>query len=284
MKWIRLMNSHPNDLHFASETLHQAAQYIAMAGRSFIPIKEDDSHTNIDWDASKNWLIGNAIHSPYGVIHVALDNSLLVLIVCNDKHEPIAEYELVGKTRLEGFNWLNNQLWKLGLEIEDFEPELHYELEDHPVLHGEKFEMKRPKDFHELSSYRSDGHLVLNEISDRYSDKSDVRIWPHHFDDGLIINLERDDESVVKLISMGLAMPDVNYDQPYFYVNAWHRDGVDYSKLPALEGKGFWHKKDWHGMVLLAEDIAANNDHEKQKSVTIDFLNAAIENAKKMLS
>ena len=284
MKWIRLMNAHPNELADASATLHQAAQYIAMAGRFFIPIKEDDSHTNIDWDASKNWLIGNAIESPYGLIHVALDNSLLVLLICNDKHEPIAEYELVGKTRLEGFNWLNNQLWKLGLEIDEFEPELHYELEDHPVLHGAKFEMDRPKDYHELSSYRSNGHLVLKKVSDSFSDKSDVRIWPHHFDDGLIINLKRDHESVVSLISMGLAMPDVYYDQPYFYVNAWHRSGLEYNELPELKGKGFWHTKDWHGQVLLAKDIAANNDHDVQYRVTMDFLNAAIENARKMLS
>jgi hypothetical protein len=277
------MNTHPGDLQNASATLHQAAQYVAMAGRFFIPNKEDDSHTNMDWYASKNWLIGNAIKSPYGVIHVALDNSLLVLLVCNDKYEPIAEYELSGKTRLEGFNWLNNQLWKLGLEIDDFEPELHYVLEDHPVLHGAKFEMDRPKNFHELSSYRCNGHSVLKEVSDPYTDKSDLRIWPHHFDDGIIINLERDDESVVSLISMGLAMPDAHYDQPYFYVNPWHRSGVDHSKLPEIGGKGFWHTKDWHGMVLLAKDIAVNNDHDEQKRVTLDFLSKAIDIAKRIL-
>ena len=283
MDWIRLMYKNPSELKSASEVLYHAAQYISMAGRFFIPTKEDDSHTNADWIASKNWVLGNCINRPYGKIHVALDYPLLVLIVCDDKLSPIAEIDLNGKNRLEVFNWLNNQLWKLGIEVDEFEPELHYQLIDHPLMHGSNFEMKRPKDFLELANYRSNGHALLQQVTANYEDKSDVRIWPHHFDDGVIVNLERDHESVVSLLSMGLAMPDKYYDQPYFYVNAWKNSGVDYTKLPPIKGRGQWHEDEWHGQVLLAEDIAKENDHEDQKQISLAFFEEAMKNAISLL-
>lgn len=277
------MTKNPSELKPTSDTLYQAAQYIPMVARTFIESKEDDSHTNTDWFAKRNWLIGNAVNSPYGKIHIALDYALLVLIVSDDKLDPIAEYELSGKTRLEGFNWLNNQLWKLGLEVDKFEAVLHYELPDHPVLHGATFEMNVPKNFLELANYRTNGHAILKEVSAKFEDKSDVRIWPHHFDDGVIINIKRENESVVSLISMGLAVADKYYDQPYFYVNSWTKNGIDYSTLPTLKSRGKWHEDEWHGQVLLAEDIAGLITHEEQHEASITFLNEAIENAQLLM-
>jgi hypothetical protein len=277
------MDKNPSDLKEASDTLHQATQFIAMAGRHFIVGKEDDSHTNADWIASKNWLIGNKIDSPYGAIHVALDYPLLVLILCDEELKPIAELEISGKTRLSVFNWLNNQLWKLGLEVADFEPEMHYDLPDHPVLHGQVFEMNRPKDFLELANYRSNGHAILSEISSGFEDKSELRIWPHHFDDGIILPIKKEHESVLAMISLGLAMPDAYYDQPYFYVNAWTKTGIDYSKAKALQSKGFWHEKDWHGQVLKAEELVFKTDHEEQQAICTAFLEEAIKNALSLL-
>ena len=34
----------------------------------------------------------------------------------------ISEIELESKSRMEAFNWMNNQLWKLGLEVGDLGP------------------------------------------------------------------------------------------------------------------------------------------------------------------
>lgn len=273
----------PTELRSASETLHHAAQFIAMAANHFIPKEKDDSHTNEDWIPGKNWLIGNVIESPNGRIHVALDYPLLVLIVCNEKLEPIAEYELSGKTKLDGFNWLNNQLWKLGLEVELFESDLHYMIPDHPVFHGAKFEMNIPKHFLELANYRSNGHALLKEMSSRFEDKSDVKIWPHHFDDGVIINMVRKEDEVQSLISMGLAIADSYYDQPYFYVNAWKKDGVDYSNLPSLPSGGIWHTKEWTGQVLCADKFSSIVTHEEQEKACEEFLEKAIDNAISLL-
>jgi hypothetical protein len=122
----------------------------------------------------------------------------------------------------------------------------------------------------------------MSKVTNKYSDKSPMRIWPHHFDDGLLINLKRDDEGVTSLVSMGLAMPDKYYNQPYFYVNAWSKEGINYSKLPPLKSKGEWHVDEWYGQVLKAEDFACYTNSSEQEETCRQFLEEAISNAVKM--
>jgi len=283
MTWIRLMTEDPSELKSASEVLHHAGQYITMAANHFIPKKEDDSHTNADWYHKKNWLIGNAIESPYGKIHVALDYPLLMLIVCDDNFKPIAEIELSGKTKLEGFNWLNNQLWKHGLEVGHFESDLHYSIPDHPVFHGAKFEMSIPKHFFELANYRSNGHALLRKVSERFVDKSDLKIWPHHFDEGILITLKKEGEESIAMISMGLSIADQYYPCPYFYVNPWKKDGIEYSDYPKLPSGGKWHTSEWTGQVLSADHFAGILHHDHQELACQRFLEEALINAERIL-
>ncbi len=279
MTWIRQSIDKPSTLKAASDTLHQAAQYIPMAARHFIKEEADDSHTNAEWIKSKNWLVGNLIETSYGNVHVGIDYPLLVLLVCNENLEPIAEFELTGKTRLEGFNWLNNQLWKLGLETENFNSDLHYELPDHPVLHGSTFEMEKPRHFLELANYRSNGHLLMLAATEKFEDKSPLKIWPHHFDEGIIVNLKREGDAVVSLLSMGMAIADKYYDQSYFYVNAWKESGIEYKELPDIKGNGQWHQHEWTGQVLTADKFASIIDHKEQEEICNAFMKSAIENA-----
>jgi hypothetical protein len=283
MTWIRQAINDPILLKAASDTLHQAAQYIPMTARKFIKEVADDSHTNAKWIKSKNWLIGNLMETPNGKVHVALDYPLLVLIICNENLEPIAELELVGKTRLEGFNWLNESLWNLGLNMDGFEMALHYDLADHPVLHGEKFEMENSRHFLELANYRTNGHFLLEWATEKFEDKSTVRVWPHHFDEGILVNLKKNGESVSALLSMGMAIADPYYNQPYFYVNAWSENDIDYSTLPHIEGNGHWHEKEWKGQVLTADKFSSIIDHKEQEELCKSFITSAIKNGEMLI-
>ena len=105
-KWKRLEVKNPAEMQEASNTLHHAAQFIAMAGSHFIPKKADDSHTNTKWHPSKNWLVGNNIETQSGKIKIALDYPLLVIIIADDDLKPIFEVALDGKTQMEVFDWL----------------------------------------------------------------------------------------------------------------------------------------------------------------------------------
>ena len=278
MYWTRQLIPDSLELKEASSTLYFAGQYITMAANQCIEKKDDESHTNAIWNSEKNWLIGNAIDSPYGNIHIAIDYPLLALLICNDELKPIAEIELVGKTRLEAFNWLNNQMWKLGLEVKGFEMEVQYDLPEHALTEGAKFEMEVPKHFLELANYRSNGHYALSKVSEKFNDKSELRVWPHHFDEGILINIAYTNNLASAQISMGLAIPDQYYDQPYFYVNPWKLTGVNSESLPPLESKGIWRTEGWIGQVLLAETFSSVVLHEEQEKLVIEFLNEAIEN------
>lgn len=283
MSWIRHLIPDPHVLGEASSTLYFAGQFITMAANQFIEKKADDSHTNASWNSEKNWLIGNEINSPYGKIHIALDYPLLALLICDTQLKPIVEIELVGKTQLEAFNWLNNQFWKLGLEVEYFEMQVHYELPDHPITHGAAFEMNIAKHFLELANYRSNGHYALNKSSDAFKDKSELKVWPHHFDEGVLLNISFSNKLPSAQISMGLAIPDKYYTQPYFYVNPWKLTGFDSSNPSSLKSKGKWHTDEWFGQVLTADSFSSIVLHNEQEDIVNEFFKEAIQNCLKLL-
>lgn len=278
--WKRLEVKDPSDLEEASNTLHHSAQYIALAGSGFIPKKADDSHTNTKWYPSKNWLVGNSIETPSGKIKVALDYPLLVLIITDDDLKPIFEVALDGKTRMEVFEWLKEKLKEHGLNVEKFNPELHYEIPDHHVMHGEIFKMKNPLHYMELAFYRTNGNLLLEHFTTLIKPDEPVRVWPHHFDDGSYLPLKFDESgNPISSISLGLAVADSYYPEPYFYVTALKSDGVNYDNLPPLHKSGVWHQHEWMGQVLKSSDIAGYERAKNQLEVSYYFLKQAIDNA-----
>lgn len=269
----------------ASNTLHHAAQFIALAGKYFIPEKADDSHTNTNWYPQKNWLVGNTIETPSGKIRVALDYPLLVLLISDIDLKPIFEVALDGKTRMEVFGWLQEKLKIKGLDVSAFKPELHYEIPDHPVMHGDVFKMKNPLHYMELAFYRTNGNLLLEHFTQQVKAGEPVRVWPHHFDDGSYLPLKFDENGApTGSISLGMAVADLYYPEPYFYVTAWTSEGINYENLPDLQKPGSWHKHEWVGQVLTASDIVKFDRAKEQLEVSFNFLEQAIENALGMLS
>jgi len=44
------------------ETMHKAAQYLAMAGKSYLEAKKDDSHRNLEWLGKKKSLVSHDLN------------------------------------------------------------------------------------------------------------------------------------------------------------------------------------------------------------------------------
>ena len=281
--WKRLEVKTPSDMQEASNTLHQAAQFIAMAGSNFIPEKADDSHTNAKWYPEKNWLVGNTIETTSGKIRVALDYPLLVLIITDDDLKPIFEVALDGKTRKEVLGWLKEKLTLLGLDVSAFKPEMHYDIPDSPVMHGKAFKMKNPLYYMELAFYRTNGNLLLEYFTQQAKPGEPVRVWPHHFDDGSYLPLAFDKKGAVTgSISLGIAVADPYYPQPYFYVTAWKSKGINYDNLLELQSPGKWHKHEWMGQVLESSEIAKFDRAKEQLELSYNFLKQAVDNAMKL--
>ena len=266
-----------------SETIHQAAQFIAMAGKNFIPEKADDSHTNAKWIVDKNWLAGNEIVTPVRKIRVVLDYPLLVLIVADEDLVPIVEIAMNGRTRQEIFDWLSEQFAILKLDVSGFTPALHYEIPDHPVMHGKPFDMKNPLYYRELANYRTNGDILLGHFTSLVKPDEPVRVGPHHFDDGSYLPMRFKDNQPIASISLGMAVADPYYDEPYFYVTVWTSDGIDYTNKPMVSPPGKWHEKEWMGQVLTAVEIVKHDLSEEQIAVSYRFMEQAIKNAMSLI-
>ena len=109
---------------------------------------------------------------------------------------------------------------------------------------------------------RSDSCDLLSRIASKFEKKSEVRTWPHHFDTGLLIELESGLQ-----IGLGYAMPDTMVDEFYHYVSAWHGEfSISVEHYTKLED-GEWRSDDWNGAIL-------KSDNREKESVESFYINA----------
>ena len=70
--------------------------------------------------------------------------------------------------------------------------ELHYDFPDHDLKNGSLFKYDNPAQIQENIAHRHNAEIVLNQIISSHPLSESVRIWPHHFDTGTLIPLNRD--------------------------------------------------------------------------------------------
>jgi hypothetical protein len=233
---------------------HHAVQLNTRLARGFVPARSDDSHTSLTWDFAARALMGEPVSS----FRPGLQIADLKLVLPGASGERFGEFPLDGRTFEEARGWLGDQLRSAGLDPAPLAQPIHFELDDHPLLHGARFALRAHEPFFdELAKWYSNAAGVLESIA------SPVRCWPHHFDIGALI-AEGD-----RSIGVGLSPGDSNYSQPYFYVTPWPYPEPD--RLPDLPA-GNWHTRDWIGAVLRADEILARSDQR-------DFVRSFLDNA-----
>ncbi len=261
-----------------SNTVHHAAQLMAYAAKRLIPEKEDDSHTSSYWIPNKNFLEGREINTDKGKVRIALNYPELKLMITDDKLNVIHQKAFIGNTKGYMLEWLASELKTLGLHTDHFDGKMHYEIPSHEVENGSEFEVLDEKNLIELANYRTNGHLIITYFASRFSSADEVLVWPHHFDEGLYIPLKFENGAATHSVGIGLAVPDSYYDNPYFYVTTWAKDGMEYNDLPETKGPGKWHTHEWTGQVLEGKDLTGLRK-EAQAETAIHFMETAIQNA-----
>ena len=280
--WEPLSFTNFNELAETSNTVHQAAQFIAMAGKHFVSEKPDDSHTTAIWHPNKKWLVGQKIKTSDKSIRLVLDYNEFALLIIDDDLISYHRKELAGLTKNEVFLWLSLALHDAGLDTSSFNDKMQYEIPDHLVDHNGVFSIDNPECLSELARYRSNGHLVLTQLAVAFSSSNPVYIWPHHFDEGCYVPFQFENSEAISSLSFGLAMPDVYYNNPYFYVTTWKKKGDNISKLPELPPPGKWHTHEWKGQVLEAKNLVELSSKD-QLETTLEFMELAIENARRLI-
>lgn len=226
--------------------LHMASQYVAMAGKSFVEARADDSHTNLKWKDAR--LLSHEL-SPGSGLRLALNHTDFSLELMRDE-VVIESHKLAGHNHSHVVAWIRGELSKAGLG-RGYAYKLHYDLPyrkdlgDHVYSEPDKTEMA------DIAHLREVCHDALRIVTSEYATDLDVRVWPHHFDSGGLF-AEYENDQLIKSIGVGLAIPDDMCNDYYFYTSAWVVSGfIDLTAVRALP-IGEWKVPDWQGAIFPA--------------------------------
>jgi len=272
--WELLTMEFNKSLDNALQQQHHAAQFIALAGRHLVPQQPDDSNTNMQYQANEEWLVGNKLP---GGMRIALQLPSLIIVIVDENNNSRNEILLVGKTQQQVFNQLKQNMADLNLDVSKFINELHYEIPEHELDKAAAFSITDKKFFTETTFYRHNAEIIINEIAGNFEKAEPVRIWPHHFDTGSYVPLEKNSKGAVsKSIGLGWAIPDDMVNEPYYYLSFWSEDPVkDFRELPAPE-TGEWIKTGWNGGVVKHSDILKLTSSSLQKEFVETFFSSGI--------
>jgi len=272
--WKALTQSFTGNLHNALLQQHHAAQFIALAGKHMIPQQPDDSNTNMEYLADREWLIGNEL--PGGLKMALLLSELKLFIVDREKNLQ-SEIPLEGLNKQAVFEQLKGSLAKSNLDVSALKNELHYELPDHELDGNAAFSIGDIESIKENINYRHNAGIVISDLASTFEKAEPVRIWPHHFDTGTFIPLRHNaNGGISRSIGLGWAIPDDMVKEPYYYLSYWSEDPVeDFKTLPILEA-GEWIRSGWHGAVARNTDIIKKFSASEQQAFVETFFNSGI--------
>lgn len=224
------------------EVIHLAIQYLAMAGKSFLVPKDDDSHTNIGFDAHskrfETWELDN------NGLKLTLDLNDFSLKWNVDSEKRIA---LIGNTHAAIVPLLSESAKRMGFH-KPYHFNLHYDL---PFSWNGDYLFQRPDEnvLMETIHLRTLANTSLRSFLEKEHLSSEIRVWPHHFDTGAFTILN---EGSNRSMGMGMAIPDSLIDDHYFYISGYEGHvGLDTAVFGQLSN-GFWYNNGFKGAILPA--------------------------------
>ncbi len=279
MAWQALQDIDLKNLKQARLQLHQASQILAATGISFVEKKEDDSHTNMEWIEELNAFESSAFGS-HLQLRLAINFKKFKLILLDEDHD-FSEFELHDKTEAQMVSWYNNALKSSNFDPSSFTMKRHYEIPEIPQAKGAKFNLFDPAPFLELSNHFANANLLLKSIASQNSAASEVRCWPHHFDIGILITVEENENpDKMKSVGVGFSPGDDNYDEPYYYVSPWPYPHHSLLKNSDLPSGGKWHITGFVSAILTVSNFQSAQNQQK---CIKDFLSKAIDVSKTII-
>ena len=266
----------PQDLTESRLQLHYAVQYIAATGAALAEPLPDHSHTSMAWNPALEAFVGSTIRAAQP-FQVALQPVSLTLILIDHQDDTIVSLPLHGKTMLEGMDWLQKEISKLGADVSkivflDHPPN---DFPDHPLAHGAFFDASQELALRELADYYITAHQLLQTIVTTNENASPIRIWPHHLDMATLITLPDTKDGKPLTVWVGLSPGDTSYQEPYWYISPYPYP--DIANLPTLDGRVFWHTQHWVGAVLQASRFTENASAETRQQQVTTSLNSTLQ-------
>ncbi|MBR9922239.1 MAG: hypothetical protein GYB31_15480 [Bacteroidetes bacterium] len=273
-----------NALNKATEQVHAAAQFLGMAGKYFVPAKDDDSHTNMAWRSDLACFSTQNLGTEQN-LHLLLYPESFVLHLVNGDFESLAQLSLNGRSMDEVAGELRGLFSQHGLDGNAFKLDFHYDLPDYPVLNGGKLQRLSDESHEAFSVIRSLADQILYKYSGLFEHASETRTWPHHFDHAIYCPLTfGEDGEVQKSLGMGLAIHDGSIPEQYFYIRPWEKDkarlAVPDKDLP---DNAYWFPGDFPMAVLKISSLIDIDKDLARKEQLHNYLQEGIQQSLKML-
>ena len=198
--------------------LHHGLQAAAGVGRTLIPARPDDSHTNFAWSEKHGALLQECVDGRFRAGLRLCDLALLLV----DANDCVTEsFCLRGHTLDDGFRFYEERVGKMLVRPEEPLSEV-FDATDELLA--------------KIGSMYGSAAAILERIRAKHPGASPVRCWPHHFDIAMLIGP----------IGLGFLGGDANIPEPYWYVYA---HPAPENTLPPLT-IGRWYGGAWVGAVL----------------------------------
>lgn len=276
--WQELPAARTPGFAAARDLIHHALQVPAAVGAALGQPRADFDHHAMRLDVARGLCLGAA--TPAGT-RAALDPRGPAVCLVGSDGAVRARFDLAGRTRQEGLAWLAAELRS---ELADAGEELcfaGYELPEHPAGRGAPFQRPDPAGLEELLLWLTDGHAVLRAVRSGFATASDVRLWPHHFDQAVLIPIDEDVQGeTARSVGAGLAPGSGPEGEPYAYVLPW--PPPDPEALPAFGPPGGWHRQGWIGLELGAGELTRGSGPEQERRVAA-FLREGVAAARALL-
>jgi hypothetical protein len=277
--WCVLGAVDPKSLVDSRLQLHHAAQIIVSAAISYLPRKDDDSHTNLEWLPDLRALATNMLQAQSRYRLAVRPEDLTLLSLSGGRAR--SEFPLDGRRLGDALRWMSAELAIDQLAPERLTTKKHYEIPPHPVAAGAPYRIGPRKDFVELSHAYHDAWLATSAVRSRTPGASDPRCWPHHFDLATLITLPSAKGGTTPTIGFGMSPGDDSYAEPYFYVTPSPQPPADgLGALPV----GHWNTKQWVGAVLTETELAASAKDADQLERVNAYVDTAIVECRRVVS
>ncbi len=227
---------------------------MAKAGRTFVPTQADDSHTNITFNKEKDRIEGRWIDTPNGKVMLVLRMIDVCYLWIDEKGATIQTVSTAKKHIREIEEQLIIGIEKMGLNSEGFTDTLHFEIPEYSFM-KQPVQLLSMHAINEWKKWRGIANEACELLLHDLNKESEIRIWPHHFDTGIFVEISEDYG-----VGFGLAIKDEMVGAPYFYASCYlsERHAV-YENMPDLN-KGRWIVDGWMGAVLSLQDLKKESD------------------------
>lgn len=279
--WQELVRIAPAALTEARIQCHWAMQIVAAVGYAHLERAADDSQSNAGWVDGMQILAGRLVESENSFF-VSLSPLELKVAVHEPGGEILEEFYLHGRSLRESFDAVAAAISRrtaqapIRLELPS------YELAAHPLATEGRFERSSDEPFSQLARWMHDANLVMLDLRKKTAGSTVPRVWPHHFDMGMLLSLQDEgDAKAGRSIGIGLSPGDGAIETPYWYTNPYPQPAAD-SALPSIE-VGQWHTEGWTGAVLLADRVLEAGDAAAQEAQARAYLDEATSACRKLL-